>query len=65
MKYVEKYKDLKHMDVTEEHLLYTDKDRVCRRCGSITHFVDIGFEAPFCSEECYEKTVDDYLDCER
>jgi hypothetical protein len=61
MKYVEKYKNLKHMDVVEQHLLYVKNDKKCHSCGSITHFVDIGFEAPFCSEECYEKTADGYL----
>jgi len=61
MKYIDKYNNLKNMEVVGQHLLYTDKSRICRCCGDITNFTDIGFEAPFCSEECYNETADGYL----
>lgn len=61
MKYIEKYKNLKHMDEKDGHLIYIDKEKICVFCGSSTHFVDIGFEAAFCSEECYNATADEYL----
>ena len=36
-------------------MMYTDKESPCYICGQPTHYVDICYEARFCSTECMEK----------
>lgn len=42
--------------------IYVEEPRICVECDNITHYVEICFEAPFCSVECLQKWDTEYWD---
>ena len=47
-----KYPDATNMEEVREGLIKSDKKRSCLVCGSPTSFVEINYQAYFCSEKC-------------
>ena len=52
MKFTEKYKDVPVMELGDNTYLRSPTEHQCCVCGSPTPFIEINYEAPFCSEEC-------------
>lgn len=52
MKYVDKFPDMKYIDEERDGVIRGRTQRPCCVCGWETEFVEINYEAPFCSEEC-------------
>ena len=54
MKFTDKYpKAVPGMEV-EPNILFSDTSDNCAHCGQMTNFVDLCYEAHFCSEECID-----------
>lgn len=52
MKFADKYLDMNTVDDEEEGMIRAKTPEPCCQCGTQTMFVDINYEAFFCSEEC-------------
>lgn len=53
MKYIDKYPDMKPIHDERNGIIKCDaKYGKCHYCKNPTEFVEINYEAPFCSEEC-------------
>lgn len=61
MKFDKKYKNIPVMELGDDTYLRTKRKYACCVCGQPTHFVEINYEAPFCSEEC-ERAFTDSID---
>ena len=49
-----------------EYVVDEKKTHPCMECGKPTHFIEIFFEAPICSEECQIKADEAYIEwCEK
>ena len=60
MLYEKKYPNATPGQEVEHGILYGINADNCAHCGRMTKFVDINYEAHFCSEECV-KAFDDEL----
>ena len=65
MKFSEKYPNLKHLEDTREGIMRVNGlPHRCCVCGKLTNYIEINYEAPFCSEECllaFEAGMDEDL----
>lgn len=61
MKYDQKYPNAKPMQMVETTIMCAKKADSCYRCGALTKFVDIDFEAFICSEECDEELTGEFF----
>lgn len=52
MRYEEKYKSLKVGSIPEPALMRMNSSGTCWKCKSRTEWLDVGFGAYMCSEEC-------------
>jgi hypothetical protein len=61
------FPDAEHLDQVEfkgsELLLYHGGvyNKHCWHCGESTNWIDINFQAPLCSEECFDAKWDEYF----
>ena len=61
LKYNIMFPDMHHLQVISG-ILYCDDARPCCMCGHLTHYVDICYEARFCSTECMDEFEKDLKD---
>ena len=54
MKFVEKYPNAKPGQEVETNILFGKDADNCIHCGRMTNFIDMCYQAHFCSEECVE-----------
>lgn len=53
MKYSVQLSGLKNLEVSDENIMRAVGHAYpCTVCGELTEFVEINYEAPFCSDEC-------------
>lgn len=52
MKYIDKFPDMKPIFEERENIIRSNHAFPCCICGSICDYVEINYEAHFCSEEC-------------
>lgn len=55
MKYSDKFPNMKYIDDVCDGMLRGQRQQPCVICGELTEFVEINYEAYFCSEECVAK----------
>ena len=55
MKYSDKFPNMKYIDDVCDGMLRGQRPQPCVICGELTEFVEINYEAHFCSEECVAK----------
>lgn len=55
MKYIDKFPNMKYIDDICDGMLRGQRSQPCIICGCLTEFVEINYEAHFCSEECVAK----------
>lgn len=55
MKYIDKFPNMKYIDDIFDGMLRGQRPHPCIICGELTEFVEINYEAHFCSEECVAK----------
>lgn len=55
MLYSKKYPNAKPGEEVETGLMRGYKSDSCTQCGRMTDFVEMNYEAHFCSSECIEK----------
>lgn len=60
MLYDEKYKGMKPVEEAR-NIIYGHKERPCIICGRMTRYIEINYEAHFCSEECLKEMDKTYL----
>ena len=60
MKFEDKYPDMKEIHDERDLMIKGREPQPCAVCKEPTPFVEISFEAHFCSEECLNKQWDDY-----
>ena len=61
MKYVDKFPDMKYIDEEQDGVIRGRTQRSCCVCGWETEFVEINYEAPFCSESVLLKWTGDLM----
>ena len=54
MKFAEKYPNAKPGQEVESNILFGENADNCAHCGRMTNFIDMAYEAHFCSEECID-----------
>lgn len=54
MKFSEKYPNAKPGQEVETGVLYGSQSDNCANCGWLTNFVELNYQAHFCSDECIE-----------
>jgi hypothetical protein len=48
-----------------QDVIYCEGLASCRQCGELTHYVEVNFETPLCSQACVDAMWDEYFDaCE-
>ena len=65
MKFSEKYPGRGHLEEVDIGIMRVNgSPHRCCVCGKLTNYIEINYEAPFCSEEClraFEEGVDEDL----
>lgn len=62
MQFEEKYKDLAPGELSDNGCYITsDHSDKCSYCGRMCSFIEINYEAFFCSDECEQAFCDAYL----
>jgi len=62
MLFEDKYPDAKIGEEIAPCLIVVEKPRRCFMCDNSTRFVEIDFQTYFCSEECLNKMMDNYIE---
>lgn len=52
MKYKDKYPNLKEIYEDIDGIIKGSKEKECTTCKELTQYIEINYEAPFCSDEC-------------
>lgn len=52
MKYIDKFPDMKPIFDEREGIIRGQSNMLCCVCSQNTEYIEINYEAPFCSEEC-------------
>lgn len=62
MKYSKKYPNMAPILEEEKGVIRGEQPEPCHYCGEDTEYIDINYEARFCSEECLEEFEEDTFD---
>lgn len=54
MKYCDKYPNMIPIDDVCGNIMRGNERKPCAVCGNQTEYIEINYEAPFCSEECVQ-----------
>ena len=60
MKYDEKYPNAEAWDEPEPCILKEDLAEPCFECGVSTSWIELNFQVAICSEECFNKVLEEY-----
>jgi hypothetical protein len=60
MEYKDKYPNSKVNEEVEKCITKVESETPCLHCGKLSQFVDLDFEANFCSEECNRAKWQEY-----
>ncbi len=61
MKFYKKYPTMKPIFDERDGIILGKNKKQCHVCNSFTKFVEINYQAPFCSEECVKFADDEYF----
>ena len=61
MKYHDRYPNMKPLEDECDNIMRGVIAGPCTWCGKPTHYIEINYEAWFCSEECLKAAEDDWL----
>lgn len=60
MKFNLKYPDMKPVHDERDGIIYGMKEQPCQTCKELTRFVEINYQAHYCSEECVQQMDNEY-----